>query len=204
MLFALSPFDNKYISNPNHRQHIRQHRHLRDSFYHSASNHSKQHYTYQYMSYYGNSDSNTNTTDHSIVTSVSIRVTPIENYYVSWGILWSAFVITSIVATWQVYREHRIFHLRRLAAKSTTTTTTTKTKIGRNAATTSLKGVNSSNNMGGDNDDEMNTSITTTTNNNNNKHDTTVTTLGDVESVSTADLTRSMVCLYICLWRCKC
>ena len=202
MLFALSPFDNKYISNPNHRQHIRQHRHLRDSFYHSASNHSKQHYTYQYMSYYGNSDSNTNTTDHSIVTSVSIRVTPIENYYVSWGILWSAFVITSIVATWQVYREHRIFHLRRLAAKSTTTATT-KTKTGRNAATTSLKGVNSSNAMGGDNDDEMNTSITTTTNNNNNKHDTTVTTLGDVESVSTADLTRSMVCLYICLWRCK-
>ena len=201
MLFALSPFDNKYISNPNHRQHIRQHRHLRDSFYHSASNHSKQHYTYQYMSYYGNSDSNTNTTDHSIVTSVSIRVTPIENYYVSWGILWSAFVITSIVATWQVHREHRIFHLRRLAAKSTTTTTTTKT--GRNAATTSLKGVNSNNDMGGDNDDEMNTSTTTTTNNNN-KHDMTVTTLGDVESVSTADLTRSMVCLYIRLWRCKC
>jgi hypothetical protein len=201
MLFALSPFDNKYISNPNHRQHIRQHRHLRDSFYHSASDHSKQHYTYQYMSYYGNGDSNTNTTDHSIITSVSIRVTPIENYYVSWGILWSAFVITSIVATWQVYREHRIFHLRRLAAKSTTTT---KTKTGRNAATTSLKGVNSNNDMGGDNDDEMNTSTTTTTNNNNNnKHDTTVTTLGDVESVSTADLTRSMVCLYICLWRCK-
>jgi hypothetical protein len=126
----------------------RHNRYLRD-FHYAASNHTKQHYTYQYMSY---SDSSS---DHSITTSVSIRVTPLENYFVSWGILWSGFVIASIIASWQVYREQRIFHLRHAAGKITSN------------ATSIL-------------DDD----------NNNGAVDV---ALGDSESVSTADLTRSMV-----------
>lgn len=130
------------------------------------------------MSYSDNSDSNTDTTDHSITTSVSIRVTPIDNYFVSWGILWSAFVITSIVATWQVYREHRIFHLRRLAGKHTTSTNSSNKK---NAPRSTL--ILGSSNNNGDHDDDVN----------NNRDNMNEAILGDGESVSTADLTRSMV-----------
>lgn len=83
-------------------------RHLRE---YPSTNRTKQHYTYQYMSY---SDS----LNHTITTSVSIRVTPLEDYLVSWTILWSCFVIASIIAAWQVYREHRIFKLRRAAVGS--------------------------------------------------------------------------------------
>ena len=151
------------------------------------------------MSYYDNNDSSTTdiSTDHSITTSVSIRVTPIENYYVSWGILWSAFVITSIVAAWQVYREHHIFHLRHLVGNNTATTTTMK----KNDSTisTSLVGNNISDN-GDTNDDNMNTSTSS------NKQSVSVATVGDGESVSTADLTRSMVRHYYCcfvVWHTK-
>jgi hypothetical protein len=107
-----------------------------------SSNHTKQHYTYQYMSY---SDS----ANHTITTSVSIRVTPLEDYLVSWGILWSGFVLASIIAAWQVYREQRIFKLRR--ADGTT------------------------NHVDDDESSQVHVA------------------LGDGESVSTADLTRSMV-----------
>ena len=191
MVFSPLQFYNNFYHSNNHHLHIGYHRHLRDSFYGSASNHSRQHYTYQYMSYNdNNSESTTDTSDHSITTSVSIRVTPVENYYVSWGILWSAFVIASIVATWQVHREHRIFHLRRLAGKNTTTatarTTTSSKKNNNSTSSTSLVGSSTNNNNdNGDTDDDMN--------NSNNKQSVNVTTMGDGESVSTADLTRSMV-----------
>lgn len=187
MVFSPLQFYNNFYHSNNHQLHIGYHRHLRDSFYGSASNHSRQHYTYQYMSYNdNNSESTTDTSDHSITTSVSIRVTPVENYYVSWGILWSAFVIASIVATWQVYREHRIFHLRRLAGKNTITATArTATSSKKNNNATSSTSLVGSSNDNGDADDDMNTS--------NNKQSVNVTTMGDGESVSTADLTRSMV-----------
>jgi hypothetical protein len=141
-----SLFDNNQYTDNN--------RYLRE-FSHTGTNHTKQHYTYQYMSY---SESNT---DHSITTSVSIRVTPLENYFVSWGILWSGFVIASFVASWQIYREQRIFHLRHTAGKLTRTNTAS---ISRNSTNTY-----------DDNQGAVDV------------------TLGDNESVSTADLTRSMV-----------
>lgn len=119
-----------------------EHRHLRElAAYPSSSDRPKQHYTYQYMSY---SDS----LNHTITTSVSIRVTPVEDYLVSWSILWSCFVVASIIAAWQVYREHRIFKLR-------------------NAASGSRPG----------HEDESAVDVA----------------LADGESVSTADLTRSLV-----------
>ena len=196
MVVAPLPQHDDYKNN-SHRLRVHHHRHIRDSFTGYASNHSKQHYTYQYMSYNDNIDSINDTADHSITTSVSIRVTPVENYFVSWGILWSAFVVASIVAMWQVYREHRIFHLRRLAGRNTTTAANHKKKnrnnnnnsnVNNNAprSTSSMVSGNSSiniNNDGGDTEDDMN-------NNQNKLNDT---TLGDGESVSTADLTRSMV-----------
>jgi hypothetical protein len=88
-----------------------EHRHLRELGESPSSNRPKQHYTYQYMSY---SDS----LNHTITTSVSIRVTPLEDYLVSWSILWFCFVVASIIAAWQVYREQRIFKLRHAAAGS--------------------------------------------------------------------------------------
>jgi hypothetical protein len=187
-LLSSSSFDD---SNIRHRLQFRYHRRLRDSFYITTANHSKQHYTYQYMSsYYDNGDSTTDaTTGHSITTSVSIRVTPLENYFVSWGILWSAFVVASIVATWQVYREHRIFYLRRLAGKNTITATSQTNHA--NASSTSLLGSNTnnnSNNIGDTDDNNMNIGSSIS-----NKQSVNVTAVGDGESVSSADLTRSMV-----------
>jgi hypothetical protein len=52
----------------------------------------------------------------TITTSVTIRVTPGPNdFLVSWTILWAAFVILSMVATWQVIKENRILASRRQA-----------------------------------------------------------------------------------------
>jgi hypothetical protein len=52
----------------------------------------------------------------SITTSVTIRVTPgPDDFLVSWTILWAAFVILSMVATWQVIKENRLLASRRQA-----------------------------------------------------------------------------------------
>jgi len=45
--------------------------------------------------------------NYTITTSVSIRVTPMHDHFVSWGILWSLFAIASGVAAYQVYQEYR-------------------------------------------------------------------------------------------------
>lgn len=49
-------------------------------------------------------------TEHNstITTSLSIRVTPTHDYLVSWSILWGGFVITSMVAAYQVWRDAKI------------------------------------------------------------------------------------------------
>lgn len=51
--------------------------------------------------------------NYSITTSVTIRVTPHDDYLVSWGVLWAFFVLATIVATYQVQREQRILNSRR-------------------------------------------------------------------------------------------
>jgi hypothetical protein len=53
--------------------------------------------------------------NHTITTSVSIRVTPLHDHFVSWGILWAGFMLAAAVAAWQVVKENRIFALRRAA-----------------------------------------------------------------------------------------
>jgi hypothetical protein len=58
--------------------------------------------------------------NRTIGTSVRNRVTPVEDCLVARSILWSCFVVASIVAAWQVYREHRIFKLRHVVAGSQT------------------------------------------------------------------------------------
>lgn len=45
--------------------------------------------------------------------NVSIRVTPLHDHFVSWGILWAGFLLASIFAAWQVVRENRIMASRR-------------------------------------------------------------------------------------------
>lgn len=54
--------------------------------------------------YYGN---------YSITTSVTIRVTPRQDYMVSWGILWSLFVMATTVAAVQCWQEQRVLAERR-------------------------------------------------------------------------------------------
>ncbi|CAB9528528.1 expressed unknown protein [Seminavis robusta] len=44
----------------------------------------------------------------TITTSVSIRVTPVDDFLVSWSVLWGCFVLTSIVAAYQVWADHKI------------------------------------------------------------------------------------------------
>ena len=60
-------------------------------------------------SYHRNSTGPTYTTNYTITTSVSIRVTPLHDHFVSWGILWVGFLLASAVAAWQVVQEHRIW-----------------------------------------------------------------------------------------------
>lgn len=48
----------------------------------------------------------------SITSTVSIRVTPREDYYFSWSFLWIGFLLASVIAAWQVYREQRIINAR--------------------------------------------------------------------------------------------
>jgi len=48
----------------------------------------------------------------TIHTSVSIRVTPQNDYLVSWSILWTGFVFTTIVAAYQVYRDQKLLASR--------------------------------------------------------------------------------------------
>ena len=54
--------------------------------------------------YYGN---------YSITTSVTIRVTPREDYLASWGILWALFLVATLVAAAQSFKEQRIMEERR-------------------------------------------------------------------------------------------
>lgn len=48
----------------------------------------------------------------TITTSVSIRVTPAEDFLVSWAILWAGFVVTSAVATYQVWKDQKLLASR--------------------------------------------------------------------------------------------
>ena len=60
--------------------------------------------------------SSVNDDDHYSVTStVTIRVTPKEDYLISWGILWSGFLLASIIAAWQVWKEYKMLKARREA-----------------------------------------------------------------------------------------
>jgi hypothetical protein len=49
----------------------------------------------------------------TITSTVVLRVTPKEDFPVSWGILWGLFVLTSIFGAWQVWKESRLLSSRR-------------------------------------------------------------------------------------------
>jgi len=51
--------------------------------------------------------------NYTITTSVSIRVTPLHDHFISWGILWALFVIATCVAAWQVVMEYRVLKAAR-------------------------------------------------------------------------------------------
>ena len=48
----------------------------------------------------------------SITSTVIIRVTPRDDYIISWMILWAAFFFASVLAALQVYKEQRIMRVR--------------------------------------------------------------------------------------------
>ena len=51
--------------------------------------------------------------NYTITSSVSIRVTPLHDHLISWGILWGCFVVASAFGTFQAVRENRIMASRR-------------------------------------------------------------------------------------------
>ena len=52
------------------------------------------------------------THNSTITTSVSIRVTPGEDFLVSWGVLWAGFILTSFVAAYQVWKDQKLLSSR--------------------------------------------------------------------------------------------
>lgn len=137
------------------RYYLRHHRQSISGSSTSHSNHPHHNHTtymYRYSSY---SEEN-----HTITTSVSIRVTPIQDHLVSWGVLWAGFMVALLVAAWQVVKENRILAARRAAAGHV---------IGDHHRHGRTGGA--------------------------------ATAVGDGESVSTADVTRSMVRLKTCASR---
>lgn len=121
------------MKSPDHSSLVAARRYLRDG------PHNRTKYTYEYTTY--------GEPNHTVTTSVSIRVTPVDDHLVSWAILWAGFVIAALIAAWQIVRENRVFAARRSAA------------------------------VLGDGDQSRGV-------------------VGDGESVSTADVTRSMVRVY--------
>lgn len=79
----------------------------------------------------------------TITSTVTIRVKPIEESFISWSFLWVLFLMASIFASWQVRRENRILRQRErqetnatnpastvaAAAATTITSTTSNTTV---------------------------------------------------------------------------
>jgi hypothetical protein len=82
--------DNDFPSSLRSRQQQQQHHH---------------HYNHSHRPYHDYAN-------YTIKTSVTIRVTPYEDYFVSWYILWGSFLFVSFVALWQVLKERKI-HMQR-------------------------------------------------------------------------------------------
>lgn len=76
-----------------------------DPDYRHLSNDSTNNYYRQHSGSHGS--------NYTFQASVTIRVTPHDDFFVSWGILWGLFVLASLVAAYQVVKEHRILESRR-------------------------------------------------------------------------------------------
>jgi hypothetical protein len=63
--------------------------------------------------YYQITSDNSTENDYSMTTSVTIRVTPRNDYLASWAALWALFLLTTCVAAIQVRREQRSLQERR-------------------------------------------------------------------------------------------
>lgn len=60
--------------------------------------------------------------NHTITTSVSLRVTPLYDHFTSWGILWAAGFCIAVFAALQVFQEYRpLAKQQRLAAPTNNT-----------------------------------------------------------------------------------
>ena len=49
----------------------------------------------------------------TITSTVVIRVTPKDDYLVSWGILWGSFFAAALLSLWQVWKEYKLLSERR-------------------------------------------------------------------------------------------
>lgn len=58
-------------------------------------------------------ESSWHSSNSTFTSTVVIRVTPKDDFLVSWGILWLCFVLTALVALWQVLKERRIMPQKR-------------------------------------------------------------------------------------------
>jgi hypothetical protein len=51
--------------------------------------------------------------NYTYTASVTIRVTPHDDFLISWGVLWGAFVVLTLYAAYQAAQEHKILVARR-------------------------------------------------------------------------------------------
>ena len=94
LVLGSAPYEYSY------RYHVRSSRHKRRRSADEGSNRTSDDRALHYHRH-----GNYTAANYTITTSVSIRVTPVRDHFVSWGILWGFLVLTSLVAAYQVYRE---------------------------------------------------------------------------------------------------
>jgi hypothetical protein len=51
----------------------------------------------------------------TIISTVSIRVTPRDDHFISWSVLWGGFILTAITIAWQIRIERSILNAQRAA-----------------------------------------------------------------------------------------
>jgi hypothetical protein len=80
--------------------------------YYNHSDHQQQSPHHRQRHHHHPTTSSYSVVNHTVTTSVSIRVTPLRNYYWSWSILWGCFVVVTCIAAGQVLYEYLMLRRR--------------------------------------------------------------------------------------------